>query len=160
MKNPAVSVIIPMYNVESYVGECLESVLKQTFQDFEVIVVDDCSTDDSVKIVEEYAPKFDGRLRLFSMEKNTGTPGKPRNKGIELAHGEYIQFLDADDFMILHALEALYTAAKKYDADVVYSAAHYLMKNPDDVKTIKDGEGKKFLEEGLEDEPALTVDDP
>ena len=160
MKNPAVSVIIPMYNVESYVGECLESVLKQTFQDFEVIVVDDCSTDDSVKIVEEYAPKFDGRLRLFSMEKNTGTPGKPRNKGIELAHGEYIQFLDADDFMILHALEALYTAAKKYDADVVYSAAHYLMKEPNDVKTIKDGEGKKFLEEGLEDEPALTVDDP
>lgn len=160
MKNPAVSVIIPMYNVESYVGECLESVLLQTFQDYEVIVVDDCSTDDSVKIVEEYAPKFDGRLQLFSMEKNTGTPGKPRNKGIELARGEYIQFLDADDFMILHALEALYTAAKKYDADVVYSAAHYLMKNPDDVKTLKDGEGKKFLEEGLEDEPALTVDDP
>ena len=160
MKNPAVSVIIPMYNVESYVGECLESVLKQTFQDYEVIVVDDCSTDDSVKIVEDYAPKFEGRLQLFSMEKNTGTPGKPRNRGIELARGEYMQFLDADDFMILHALEALYTAAKKYDADVVYSAAHYLMKEPNDVKTIKDGEGRKLLAEGLEDEPALTVDDP
>lgn len=160
MKNPAVSVIIPMYNVERYVGECLESVLLQTFQDYEVIVVDDCSTDDSVAIVEEYAPKFEGRLRLFSMEKNSGTPGKPRNKGIELARGEYIQFLDADDFMILHALEALYTAAKKYEADVVYSAAHYLMKSPDNVITLKDGEGKRLLEAGLEDEPALTVDDP
>ena len=99
MKNPAISVIIPMYNVERYVGECLDSVLLQTFQDFEVIVVDDCSTDNSVEVVNSYVPKFDGRLRLISMEKNTGGGGKPRNRGIELACGEYVQFLDADDFM-------------------------------------------------------------
>lgn len=160
MKNPAVSVIIPMYNVERYVGECLESVLLQTFQDFEVIVVDDCSIDDSVQIVKSYIPKFNGRLRLVSMEKNTGGGGKPRNKGVEIACGEYIQFLDADDFMILNALETLYGAAKKYDVDVVYSAAHYLMKNPDDVITLKDVEGRKLLEAGLEDELALTVDEP
>ena len=159
MKNPAISVIIPMYNVERYVGECLDSVLLQTFQDFEVIVVDDCSTDNSVEVVNSYVPKFDGRLRLISMEKNTGGGGKPRNRGIELACGEYVQFLDADDFMLLNALESLYNAAKKYDADVVYSAAHYLMKKPNDVITLKDVEGKKMLQEGLEDEPALTVND-
>lgn len=160
MKNLAVSVIIPMYNVERYIGECLESVLLQTLQDFEVIVVDDCSVDDSVQIVKSYIPKFNGRLQLVSMEKNTGGGGKPRNKGIEIARGEYIQFLDADDFMILNALETLYGAAKKYDADVVYSAAHYLMKNPDDVITLKDVECRKLFEAGLEDELALTVDEP
>ena len=160
MRNPAVSVIIPMYNAERYVGESLESVLLQTFQDFEVIVVDDCSTDNSVKIVESYLPKFDGRLRLLSTEKNTGGGGMPRNKGIEIARGEYIQFLDADDFMLLNALEVLYSAAKKYNVDVVYSAAHYLMKNPNDVITLKDVKGKKMLEAGLKDNLALTVNAP
>ncbi|MBR2774603.1 MAG: glycosyltransferase [Selenomonadaceae bacterium] len=159
MKNPAVSVIIPMYNVERYVGECLDSVLLQTFQDFEVIVVDDCSTDDSVKIVEEYVPKFDGRLQLVHMEKNTGTPGKPRNRGIELARGEYIFFADADDFMLLNTLETLYKPAKEYEADVVYTSTHYLMKKPNEVIVLVDDEGKKLRSEGLEDKPALIVDD-
>ena len=67
---PAISVIIPMYNAEKYIGECLESVLAQTFQDFEVIVVDDCSTDKSVEIVQSYAVKFNGRLKLTRAEED------------------------------------------------------------------------------------------
>ena len=66
---PAVSVVVPLYNVEKYIGECLDSLLAQTFQDFEVVVVDDCSTDNNVKVVESYAPKFGGRLKLTRMKK-------------------------------------------------------------------------------------------
>jgi len=66
---PAVSVVIPMYNAEEYVGECLNSLLAQTFQNFEVIVVDDCSTDSSPAIVESYTEKFGGRLKLTKTKK-------------------------------------------------------------------------------------------
>ena len=117
---PAVSVIIPLYNAEKYIGECLDSVLNQTFQNFELIVVDDCSTDSSCAIVESYAEKFGGRLTLSHMEKNTGSGAMPRNKGLLLARGKYIAFLDNDDFYTKTALEELYTLAKDFDADVVY----------------------------------------
>jgi hypothetical protein len=102
----AISVIIPMYNSEKYIGECLDSLLAQTFQDFEVIVVDDCSTDDSVVIVESYAQKFSGRLKLAKTEINSGGGGYvPRNIGLSLSSGEYFYFLDADDFIVEMALE-------------------------------------------------------
>ena len=79
---PAISVVIPLYNVEKYVGECLDSVLAQTFQNFEVIVVDDCSTDSSSAIVESYLSKFDGRLAILQTKKNSGCAGVPKNKGL------------------------------------------------------------------------------
>ncbi len=122
---PAVSVIIPLYNAEKYIGECLESVLNQTFQNFEVIVVDDCSTDESPAIVESYLEKFGGRLNILSMEKNSGCGALPRNKGMRFSRGEYISFLDNDDLITPTALEELYTLAKKYDADVVYCENNY-----------------------------------
>ena len=125
---PAVSVIIPMYNVEKYIGECLDSLLNQTFQAFEVIVVDDCSTDSSREIVKSYAPKFGGRLTLTKLVKNSGSGALPRNKGMNFSRGEYIQFLDADDTITPTALEELYTLAKEYDADVVYCEKHYISK--------------------------------
>ena len=117
---PAISVVIPMYNVEKYIGECLDSILTQTFQNFEVIVVDDCSADSSVEIVENYASKFDGRLTLERLEKNSGEGGYvPRNKAMKLSRGEYIFFLDADDTITPTAFEELYALAKTFDADVV-----------------------------------------
>lgn len=122
----AVSVIIPMYNAEKYIGECLDSLLAQTFQNFEVIIVDDCSTDNSVAIVESYAPKFNGRLTLAHMEKNTGGCALPRNKGFSFSHGEYIQFVDSDDTLTKTALEEMYSLAKDYDADVVYCERYYM----------------------------------
>ena len=82
---PEVSIIIPLYNAEKYIAECLESVLAQTFKNFEVIIVDDCSTDNSCTIVESYIPKFSGRLKLYHMEKNSGSGALARNKGLKLS---------------------------------------------------------------------------
>ncbi len=124
---PAISVVIPLYNAEKYIGECLESVLNQTFQNFEVIVVDDCSTDLSCAIVESYSKKFGGRLTLWHMKKNSGSGALPRNKGITLSCGEYIFFLDSDDMMTKTALEEIHTLAKNYNADVIYCEKHFEM---------------------------------
>ena len=122
---PAVSVVIPLYNAEKYIAECLDSLLAQTFQNFEVIVVDDCSTDSSPAIVRSYAPKFNGRLTLTYLEENSGSGAMPRNKGLTLSRGEYIQFLDSDDTLTKSALEEMHALAKEYDADVVYCEKHY-----------------------------------
>ena len=126
---PAVSVVIPLYNAEKYVIECLDSLLAQTFQDFEVIVVDDCSTDNSVTLVEDYAHKFNGRLKLHRLKENSGSGGVPRNKGAILSQGEYIKFLDADDMLVNTALAELYALAKEYDADVVHCPRNYAIDN-------------------------------
>ena len=116
---PAVSVIIPLYNAEKYIGECLDSVLKQTFKDFEIIIVDDCSTDNSVEVVRNFAKKFGERLKLKHTKKNSGTPGEPTNLGIDFSRGEYLFFMDNDDAIAPNALEKLYTTAKNFNADVV-----------------------------------------
>ena len=123
---PAVSVIIPLYNVEKYVGECLDSLLNQTFQYFEVIVVNDCSPDNSRQIVESYIPKFGGRLKLYDNEVNSGA-AVSRNNGLLKASGEYVFFMDSDDLLLLNGLEEMYAIAKKYDADLLHLTAVYYM---------------------------------
>ena len=131
---PAVSVIIPMYNAAKYVGDCLESLLAQTFRDFEVIVVDDCSTDSSREIVESYTPKFNGRLTLLQLDCNTGSGAVPRNAGLKFARGEYVFFMDNDDLITLTALEEFYTLAEKFDAEVVYcERAYWASANLDEI---------------------------
>ncbi|MBQ7629978.1 MAG: glycosyltransferase family 2 protein [Selenomonadaceae bacterium] len=125
MEIPAVSVIIPMYNAEKYIGECLDSLLAQTFQNFEVIIVDDCSTDNSVAVVQSYAEIFGGRLKISRTKKNFGGPGEPSNIGIELSRGEYLLILDNDDTITPTALYELYPIAKKFNADVVACEKYY-----------------------------------
>ena len=160
MADILISVVIPLYNAEKYIGECLDSLLAQTFQDFEVIIVDDCSTDNSVAVVASYAPKFNGRLKLAKMKKNSGGGGYvPRNVGLKLASGEYIFFVDADDYLLSTALETLYNAAKEYNAEVVYTGSYYNAKSPEDIFMHRDGEGKKLLKEDSEDKPDFRVDD-
>ena len=139
---PAVSIIIPMYNTEKYIGECLDSILAQTFQDFEVIIVDDCSTDNSAAIVESYLPKFNakgggGKLQLIRSEKNSDTPGMPRNVGLRYSRGEYIMFVDSDDAITKTALEEIYPIAKKFDADVLYCEKCYRVGQGDLFSTDK-----------------------
>ena len=144
---PSVSIIIPMYNAEKYIGECLESILAQTLQNFEVIVVDDCSTDGSVKVVESCLEKFDGRLKLASMERNSGRPSLPRNKGLLLSRGEYIFFMDNDDLITPTALEELYALAKDYKADVVCCDHYYESDiNGCNVKLTNDPHKKVFVD--------------
>ncbi len=118
--NFAVSVIIPLYNAEQFIGECLDSLLAQTFTNFEVIVVDDCSTDNSPAIVESYIPKFGGRLTLLHTQKNSGGGSAPRNKGLYFSRGDYVFFADSDDSLTKNALADMYTLAKDFDAEVVY----------------------------------------
>ena len=122
---PDVSVVIPMYNAENYIGEVMDCLLAQTFKRFEVIVVDDFSTDASPAIVDSYIPKFGGRLTHFRLRRNSGGAGIPRNTGITLARGEYIYFMDSDDRIVPNALEDDFKLAKEYDADVLYHTLFY-----------------------------------
>lgn len=93
---PRVSIIIPVFNGERHIAEALDSVLNQTFESFEVIVVDDCSTDSTSKIVSQYL-YADSRIRFIGLEVNSNLPSIPRNRGLLEAKGEYVAFLDHDD---------------------------------------------------------------
>ena len=115
-----------MYNAEKYLAVCLESLLIQTFEDFEVIVVDDCSTDNSCVVAESYLEKFGGRLKILTLEENTGSGAVPRNIGLEHARGKYVFFVDNDDLLIDDALETLYNFAEEYRATVVYTEAGFI----------------------------------
>lgn len=158
---PKVSVIIPIYNAQEYIGECLDSILNQTLQDFEVIAVDDCSTDSSPVIVENYLEKFGERMIFTRTKKNSGNAGySARNKGFSFARGEYVFFVDADDFITKTALEELYTLAKNYKADVVYTAARYRYTKEEGAVLTHDRIGKNFQAIELEEKPTLTINDP
>ena len=109
-----ISVIVPVYNVEKYLEECLDHITHQTFTDIEIICINDGSTDNSANILNEFG-KNDNRIRIIS-QKNQGL-GASRNKGIELAKGDYIYFMDGDDYLELTALEELLEISKKYDLD-------------------------------------------
>lgn len=113
----AICVIIPVYNVEEYIERCVRSLLNQTFKDVEMIFIDDCSTDNSIKILKEYANK-DSRIKIFCLEKNSGA-AIARNKGLEVASGEYLSFIDPDDAIDLNFYESLYEKAKETNADIV-----------------------------------------
>ena len=115
-KKPKISVIIPVYNVEKYLVECLDSLIFQTLKDFEIICVNDASTDNSLEILERYA-KNDARFVVVSQE-NQG-PGVARNNAIDIAKGEYIVFVDPDDWIEVNALEKIYSYFKKTNANVV-----------------------------------------
>ena len=113
---PKVSVIIPVYNVEKYLRECLDSVVNQTLKDIEIICVNDGSTDNSLKILEEYASQ-DSRIKIINQE-NQGA-GAARNKGLEFAQGEYLSFLDSDDYFEPDMLKMMYDKSKLNDLDIV-----------------------------------------
>lgn len=117
---PKVSVIIPVYNVEDYLRECLDSIIQQTLREIEIICVDDGSTDSSFSILKEYADR-DNRITL--VRQNNLHAGVARNAGIMLAKGEYLSFLDADDFFDLKMLEECYSRLKEDSSDVcIFSA--------------------------------------
>ena len=116
-----VSVIVPVFNAEKFLGACLESILNQTLQDFEVIAVDDCSTDNSIVVAENFLERFGGRLKIISLPKNSGSGAVPRNEGLKFSRGEYIFFMDDDDLLTPDALKTLYDAAENFSADVVHT---------------------------------------
>ncbi len=123
MGSPKVSVIIPVYNVENYLKQCMDSVLGQTLEDIEVICVNDSSTDGSLAILQQYERK-DSRVKVIT-QKNGGA-GAARNNGMKLATGKYLSFLDSDDFFEPNMLELAYENAEKYHSDfAVYCSDQY-----------------------------------
>lgn len=153
---PSITIVAPMYNVENYIGQCLDSILAQTFKDYELLVIDDCSTDRSSEIAASYLARFDGRMRLIRMEKNTGGAALPRNTGIRLSRGKYLAFIDTDDLFTPNALEDMFNAAEQSGADVVHTERYFVSSedeiDPDADFEIKTAEPqRKFVD-------ALTVE--
>ena len=124
MRTPLISVIIPVYNVEKYLTTCLDSMLKQTYQYFEIILVNDGSFDRSAAICREYAQK-DQRILLIE-QSNQGLSAA-RNAGLQVARGEYLTFLDSDDLFLPNALEVMQESITKYHADICICGC--IMKN-------------------------------
>lgn len=116
-----VSIIIPVYNVEQYLRQCLDSVINQTLKDIEIICIDDGSTDSSLEILKEYAQKDNRFVIVTQKNKHAGVA---RNRGMKLAKGEYVHFLDSDDWIEEYAYEKLYKILKESEADLVKFKAY------------------------------------
>ena len=121
---PKISIIIPVFNIEGYVRRCLDSALRQTLEDIEVIVVDDCSTDGSISIIEEYAAK-DNRMIVLRHDSNHGTFWA-RETGLEIASGEYVMFVDGDDEILPAMCERMCSEAMIQSADLVSCGIDYI----------------------------------
>tara|TARA_B110000305_G_C19397304_1_gene618160 strand:+ start:276 stop:1124 length:849 start_codon:yes stop_codon:yes gene_type:complete len=101
---PLVTIITPIFNAQNFIAETIESVIDQTYQNWEMIIVDDCSTDNSRDIVKKYEVK-DSRIKLIELEVNFGGPARPRNVGLDISKGDYLAFLDADDVWLENKLQ-------------------------------------------------------
>ena len=124
MKNrPEISIIVPVYNAEKYLPKCIDTILAQTFSDFELILVDDGSKDNSGKICDDYAQK-DPRIKVI--HKKNGGASTARKTGVDAAGGRYIGWVDADDYIAEDMFSTLYSVAKEYDADI--TECQYIMK--------------------------------
>ena len=118
LENELISIVIPIYNVENYLRQCLDSIVAQTYQNFECLLINDGSPDHSADICREYVSK-DSRFRYF--EKENGGVSSARNLGIEHSKGEYITFIDSDDWVDSDYLEVLYTTLLEEGADIAVS---------------------------------------
>ena len=148
-----ISVILPIHNVGKYLHDCAESVINQTlgFENVELIMVDDGSTDNSYEIMKEYDVKYEN-VKIFHFDEKSGSAGKPRNKGIEMATGKYLMFSDPDDFFALDAFENMYNAIEKDNADFII--ANWCYADEDGTpweKPIFDEERFKYFKLSIED---------
>ncbi|WP_295156645.1 glycosyltransferase family 2 protein [uncultured Brachyspira sp.] len=139
-----VSIIIPVYNAEKYLAKCLDSIINQTLKEIEIICIDDYSADNSLSILEKYS-KLDARIILIKNEINKGS-GRSRNIGINIAKGEYIAFIDSDDFVDSKYLELLYNTGKKFDADLVNTESIYFCNENDNTENYISNNNFSFKE--------------
>ena len=146
-KNELITVIVPVYNVENYLNECIDSIINQTYTNLEILLVNDGSQDSSGKICDEYKGK-DSRIKV--MHKTNGGLSDARNFGLELAKGSYVTFIDSDDFIEKDCIEYLYNLITKYDSKISVCAYSILLDNG---KKIDSGEN--YSEEKLSKELAL-----
>lgn len=136
MEKELVTIIVPIYNVEKYLKECIESIINQTYKNLEIILVNDGSTDDSLKICMDYKEKD---KRIVIINKINGGLSDARNKGIDAANGKYICFVDSDDYISSTYVELLYNEARKNNTDIVLCG----IKNVNDEKKILSEYGYK-----------------
>ena len=137
-KVPKVSIIIPIYNCQDYLDECLKSVTKQTYKNIEIICVDDKSEDNSIKIIEKYAYE-DSRIHIIAQHKNT-RQGGARNVGLDLARGKYVWFIDADDYVDINAVEILVNKMESLeDVDLISFNADSFVIDNEKKKSLKIG---------------------
>lgn len=130
MENPLVSVIIPIYNAQVYIEETILSVLNQTYEHFELLLVNHNSTDKSILFIEQYRQK-DKRVKVLHLDINKGGPAYPRNEGLKVAKGEYVAFVDSDDVWLTNKLEKQLSYIKSNNADIVHSLANIIDKKSD-----------------------------
>lgn len=123
---PKISVVVPMYNSEKVLSVCVTSILQQTFTDFELILVDDFSTDKTLAVAKNFD---DARIKILRTKKNLGYPGAVRNIGLDAAAGDYVFFMDHDDIILPNAFEVLTEIADKTCADAVTTTSWYLCEN-------------------------------
>lgn len=136
-----VSVIIPVYNVENYLRKCLDSLVNQTLKDIEIIVVNDGTTDNSQEIIDEYVKKYP--KKVVSIIQENGGQGTARNTGLLHAKGEYIGYVDSDDYVEENMYEELYKKAKEEDSDIVICGNNVVKENYDFLS--KEEVDKEFL---------------
>lgn len=140
-----ISVIIPVYNTQDYLADCVDSILNQTLEDIEIILINDGSTDNSGKIIGEYVKKHPGKVRDLTVIN--GGQGRARNFGIEMATGEFLSFIDSDDYLETNALELMYSAAVANDADIVVC---------DMEKRFDDGR-REYVKAALQSDPLASA---
>ena len=133
-----VSIVVPIYNVEKYLKQCIESIINQTLQDIEIILVDDGSPDNCPQICDEYAKK-DSRIKV--VHKKNGGLSSARNAGIEVATGDFIGFVDSDDYIELDMYEKMYNIAKENHVDFVVSDYYKVSDKGKIITTIDMNEG-------------------
>lgn len=140
-----VTLIVPVYNSEEYIGKCLESILKQTYQDFEIMVVNDGSIDNSQKVINYYKENFPDKIITIE-QKNKGV-SKTRNESIKKANGKYIMFIDNDDFLDKDYIETFVKTAEEGDYDAVFAGYRRPNENKKIIKKmeLKDTEWSKYM---------------
>ncbi len=142
MSNPLISVIVPVYNVENVLHNCVDSILNQQYENIEIILVNDGSKDQSGKICDEYAEKYEN---VYSFHKENGGQSSARNLGLKYARGEYIGFVDSDDYIDCGMYQYLYRLIEEYDADVSSIAIKSVyvlgvaVEQPKEELVVKDG---------------------
>ena len=141
-----ITVIVPVYNAENYLEKCIKSLLNQTLKDIQVIAIDDGSTDSSLKILREYE-KDDNRLHVIT-QKNSGV-AVARNKGIKLADGEFLAFVDSDDTIELETLERIYSRVKETDSDIGLFGYARIKENGTHVRDFLPSENSYDRQEGI-----------
>ena len=125
--NKKVSIIVPIYNASEYLPRSIESILNQSYEDLEIILIDDASLDNSKEIIKKYAHK-DNRIKPIYSEVNQGV-SKSRNMGLKLISGDYVMFIDADDYIIKDAVKIMVEKSIKYDSDLIDSNHLIIYKN-------------------------------